>query len=157
MTPKQRLSDFYLRLLTERLSIRGDSRAWLSLFSAHSLITSPRLRYCARTVQKPIVFIALGLAMSEQIPQIIETIGSQGRGEGYEKDSGALQAGGHRFDPGHHQAFIEFWAIRSEIVHKRVPRVGYHFPDRRAFFIFAVSAVCTFFIAVRETASTLFV
>lgn len=40
--------------------------------------------YCARTVQKSIVFIALGLALSEkQIPQIIENIGNHERGRSY--------------------------------------------------------------------------
>ena len=45
----------------------------------------------------------------------------------------------------------------SRIVHKKVAKIGHQFPGRRAFFIFAASTFCSFFIAARETASTLFV
>src|SRR2546426_2127447 len=57
---------------------------------------------CARTVHESNVFIALGLASSEsRFPKLLKTLETKIVDGAVGEDSGSLQAGGHRFDPGH--------------------------------------------------------
>ena len=57
---------------------------------------------CARTAHESNVFVALGLAVSEkQIPKLLKTLETKIVDGANREDSGSLQAGGHRFDPGH--------------------------------------------------------
>jgi hypothetical protein len=72
------------RLLTERPSIRGNSRRGvLPLLSVQAIGHEfpPLWFWCARAVHRSHVFTALGLAVSEkQIPQIVENTGNQDKG-----------------------------------------------------------------------------
>src|SRR5713101_1581212 len=57
---------------------------------------------CARSVHESYVFITLGLALSKkQIPKLLKTLETKIVDGAIGEDSGSLQAGGHRFDPGH--------------------------------------------------------
>jgi hypothetical protein len=67
--------------------------------SRHDFLPSSNID-CAPAVHEWNVFIASGLASSEkQIPQI--TLETKIRERTIGEDSGSLQAGGRRFDPGH--------------------------------------------------------
>ena len=73
---------------------------------------------CARTAHESNVFVALGLAVSEkQIPKLLKTLETKIVDGANREDSGSLQAGGHRFDPGHvHQCFQSLQALKRDHV-----------------------------------------